>query len=624
MVPSFETMDLNPIDSHRAGRVSREALNVLLIATLPPSQAQTIRDHIEAFRCYSRHHVFAYNHYNWLQMGHKGFPVKLDLQRFDAIVIHYSTYLLSEDIDYFAAEAKEQLAAFKGLKVLFRQDEYMHVDGLIEVLQELKIDVLFTTFDEKDAYRIYDRPGLERLRMVRTLTGYVPEALLTIPSPPIADRKIDVGYRSRAVPFWLGSLGMEKVEISARFSSVAAQYGLTSDISCLEQDRIYGHRWIRFITSCRTVLGTESGASVIDFSGEIRQRTESYLQRHPQATFAEAREHCFAEDEWRYDQAQISPRCFEAAALKTAMVLYQGKYSGFLEPWRHYVPLKKDFSNIEEVAQAIKDVEFLQQLVDRAYLEVARNPRASYQHFVEGFDRVIGEEVHARGTREAISAYRPASFHFVVGQNQELSPGWSMMLMWLSSAGRRQELINATIPLSRLTPITITEPSSLGNVEHAKSQTASEEGPVTYMSAETDVSWSLSRFSIQLPLKSMLYLLRIGWGGPDEFPREFRLLLYRAGAMVRDVQITANQSTTTDVRVDGVVCDRVEVIVSVFNGSSKLCIDKIHVEALGYPEPSLVRRLWRKLPVEVRFAVNYVCRTPVVKIRSYASKLLSS
>lgn len=617
-------MGFNSVDSTMVGRVSPEALNILLIATLPPNQAQTIRDHVDAFRRYSQHHVFVYNHFNWLQTGHMGLPGKLDLQRFDVIVIHYSTYLLSEDIDYFSPEAKQQLAAFKGLKVLFRQDEYMHVDGLSEVLQGLKIDVLFTTFDEKDAARIYARSGLERLRLVRTLTGYVPESLLGLSCPPSADRKIDVGYRSRTVPFWLGSLAMEKVEISQRFSDAAAQYGLTCDISCREQDRIYGHGWIRFLTSCRAVLGTESGASVVDFSGEIRHRTESYLQCHPQADFEEVRAHCFANEEWKYDQAQISPRCFEAAALKTAMVLYQGKYSGFLEPWRHYVPLRKDFSNIQEVVYAIKDVAFLQQLADRAYQEVARNPSASYQHFVEGFDRIVLEEVSVRGTSAATSSYRPAVFRFVVGQNQELSSGWSMILAWLSGGGLRQILSDAPIPQSRLTPITITLPSLLVEEEGRDLQPAIGKETTTLGTATVERSRLSHGFSIQLPVRSVVYLLRITWGGEDECPRDFQLLLFKGNTVVKEFQITGNQSSTSEIQIDGIACDRVEVIISLFNGTTEFPLDKVYVDALGCSDPSLVRRLWRKLPIEVRFIVNYVCRTPVRNIRSWASKFLAS
>ena len=38
------------------------------------------------------------------------------------------------------------------------------------------------------------------------------------------------------------------------------------DLSYEEHDRIYGRAWLKFICSCKTMLGTESGASVFDFT----------------------------------------------------------------------------------------------------------------------------------------------------------------------------------------------------------------------------------------------------------------------------------------------------------------------------------------------------------------------
>ncbi|MBT8506740.1 hypothetical protein B1F79_04690 [Coxiella-like endosymbiont of Rhipicephalus sanguineus] len=51
----------------------------------------------------------------------------------------------------------------------------------------------------------------------------------------------------------------------------------------------------------------------------------------------------------KIDYNQISPRHFEAVATKTLQILYEGEYSNILKPWVHYVPLKKDYSNFDEV-----------------------------------------------------------------------------------------------------------------------------------------------------------------------------------------------------------------------------------------------------------------------------------
>ena len=71
------------------------------------------------------------------------------------------------------------------------------------------------------------------------------------------------------------------------------------------------------------------------------------------------------------------------------MVLYEGNYSGVLEPWRHYVPLKKDHSNFAEVAAVLRDPAKIDEIVTCAYNEIACNPRWSFQEATKNVDEVL-------------------------------------------------------------------------------------------------------------------------------------------------------------------------------------------------------------------------------------------
>ena len=62
------------------------------------------------------------------------------------------------------------------------------------------------------------------------------------------------------------------------------------------------------------------------------------------------------------------------------MVLYEGGFSGILWPWRHLVPLKKEFGNMGEVVARYATC--CSRGSDCAYEEVALNPRFSYARFV--------------------------------------------------------------------------------------------------------------------------------------------------------------------------------------------------------------------------------------------------
>src|SRR5205085_839423 len=89
--------------------------------------------------------------------------------------------------------------------------------------------------------------------------------------------------------------------------------------------------------SSRATLGTESGASIVDFDGMVQRRVEDYLVRKPEASYDEVEQAILAPHEANARIATASPRLFEAAALRTALVLFPGGYSVVVgklaKPW---------------------------------------------------------------------------------------------------------------------------------------------------------------------------------------------------------------------------------------------------------------------------------------------------
>ena len=79
------------------------------------------------------------------------------------------------------------------------------------------------------------------------------------------------------------------------------------------------------------------------------------------------------------------------------MVLYEGDYSGRLQPWRHYVPLRKDHSNFEEVVSVLRNPERIIEITKNAYEEVACAEHNSFRAMVREFDQVILEPVSIAG-----------------------------------------------------------------------------------------------------------------------------------------------------------------------------------------------------------------------------------
>lgn len=369
-------------------RFRHPPLNILFVCD-DRYPASVVSDHIRALREYSRHRFFVVNPYRIRGR----IPLRTS---FDAIVIHYSILIISEA--HLPTALRDVIGSFPGLKIQFIQDEYRWINRIVAQMQALGIHVVFSALRPHTARAVYcDHAGLRDRYLFSTLSGYVPDYLEDVQSPPIRERALHVTYRSRELPFWLGKHSRQKQEIADGFRSIADAYGLRVNISTREDERLYGQQWIDLIKSGKAVLGTEGGASIFDFDSTIQEQTDAYLRLHPTATFEEVHQNVLAPYEGNIVHGAFTPRLLEAIALKTALVLFPGKYAGILQPDRHYIPLRQDFSNGAEVAAKLQDDELLQSMVDRAYDDVIRPGDLSFRTFVARFDMAIDLALQSQG-----------------------------------------------------------------------------------------------------------------------------------------------------------------------------------------------------------------------------------
>ena len=113
-------------------------LNVLLLCNRPVrnADASTITDHLDAIKDCG---------HNVLELSFlRNLPARLDLDRFDVIVVHYSIALGYLSDHYISPESRRKVAAAKGLKVVFIQDEYRSINSVLKILAELDVGLLFT------------------------------------------------------------------------------------------------------------------------------------------------------------------------------------------------------------------------------------------------------------------------------------------------------------------------------------------------------------------------------------------------------------------------------------------------------------------------------------------------
>lgn len=351
-------------------------MNVLVVYNGYAYHIGTVKDHVNAFVTSSAHQVCICDSRVLDRMQEQ-------FNQFDVIVLHYSMVIGGRFSNI--GHIKQQLSDFIGYKALYIQDEYRWVDATARAVADLGVDIIYTVLNENIIERVYHHPEIRHVRRKMTLTGFVPVELTQRVVPDYEDRRIDVGYRVRKVPYWLGYSGQEKWGLGDKFKKDAREHNLHVDIEHAEEKRLYGEDWITFVASCKAVLGAESKFSFFDFDDTIRTQVDDYVAQYPDCPFEEVQQK-FLKQDGEIEFEQISPRCFEAAALKTLMILYPGAYSGALKPWRHYVPLALDHSNMSEVVAVLQSKEKAKKIIETAYEEVALNPKYHFSAMVQQFD----------------------------------------------------------------------------------------------------------------------------------------------------------------------------------------------------------------------------------------------
>jgi hypothetical protein len=337
----------------------------------------------------------------------EGCPRALGRWRPDAVVLH-TTFLCLRWFEDFDAH-RTRFAWIAGLdvpKLALPQDEYDHSEVLEDWLRELGATHVYSNFDAARRAPLY--PALSgRAEFREALTGYVEETAagaLRTRVRPLDERPYDVVYRATQLPYWFGSHGQLKHELGSAVAERAGAHGLSTDISTRPEDVILGSGWWDFLGSGRVVIGCESGSSVLDRRGELQAQIRRLLALEPELTFEEvSRRLPEGWDSWSF--FAVSPRHLEAVLTKTAQVLVEGSYNGVLEPERHYIPLRRDLADLDEVLERIRDVPKLERLAEQAYEDIVLSGRYGYSAFAERLRADAGRT----GPRSGRGAYAIAA-----------------------------------------------------------------------------------------------------------------------------------------------------------------------------------------------------------------------
>ena len=391
--------------------------------------ASTVMEHVRAFGDHSRLPL-------WTVNTDTGFPEGLHDVDFASVLLHYSLFGMGPySLDDGWLDYLDRTSAFK---IAFFQDECTRCVRRFRFLNDHRIDCVYTCLEPPEFDKVYGH-HTNVPKLVSNVPGYVSDDLLEAARRfAVADplRSIDVGYRGRPLPPYLGRGALEKHLIGERFSALAVNSGLRLDILGAEADRLYGDGWYAFLANCRCVLGVESGVSAFDLEDEVL--TEYLELERENGTVALEDLQSLPRWEDRVYYRTISPRHFEAAAFRVCQVLFEGRYSGALEPMVHYIPLKKDFSNLDEVVRNIKDAELRAELTANAHRDLIASGEWSYRRWVGGVDAVLSEAgVDGRAEPDAVERVGAALRRGSRRRRRRRLVQWTLLHVLGSSRARR-------------------------------------------------------------------------------------------------------------------------------------------------------------------------------------------
>ena len=364
--------------------VRTEPSSVLLLYHRPASlwfrDAATIVEQVGAVVRHSRFAVHPFN-------TDLGFPTGLRGLDVGAVVMHYSLfgsqpYLLDDRL-------LEWLDRSRAYKVCFFSDEHAHCRRRRAFIDGHRIDCVFYHVEPRYVDAVYGRCG-GRPRVEFNLPGYVTHEVRAAAarlSRPDADRRVDVGYRGRVLPAWMGRGAREYWQIASEVA-LRADGRLVIDVDVREEARLYGKAWYRFLGDCRSTLGVESGTSYMDLDDEV---LAEHLGGGDRDGGAQPGAAPTALDRWEGNvpYRTIATRHFEAAALRTCQILFEGSYSGVLRPMVHYLPLRKDFGNLEDILRWQADARIRREIADNAHRDLVASGSFDAARLVEHVDRTL-------------------------------------------------------------------------------------------------------------------------------------------------------------------------------------------------------------------------------------------
>lgn len=287
------------------------------------------------------------------------------IKRHEIIVVGYSMYYRLGRKRRLPLVAL--LLANPAKKICFMENEYRFILDKVAFANSCGASFITTQLPLDSARKIYgDITTAKILSLPHALNPNVFK-----PEVSHCSRTVDVGTRSAEFPWYLGDNDRNR---TLQFIQILKdRYSLNLDVSSDINKRFTREEWAAFLNNAKCTIATEAGSSFLEKDDHSRDLVIEFLKNNPKSDFEAVYKQFFKEYKNPVSGKCISPRIFDAIGTKTCQILLEGRYNDILRAGEHYVELKKDFTNLDEVVEIIQDDLKRKLIVDTAYDFVMEN-----------------------------------------------------------------------------------------------------------------------------------------------------------------------------------------------------------------------------------------------------------
>ena len=256
----------------------------------------------------------------------------------------------------------------KATKIGFMQNEFKNLPEYIRTYESLNIDIIVSQFSQELATELYS--GRTKAKIIS-----LPHAMITKKKETFFNHKkrsVDIGGRLRQYAYYLGNY--KRFSVIPKFiKKIKKEKKFIIDFSTDEKDRFTHSDWSDFLSNSRATISCESGNFYLQWSDSLRNKINKLTTQDNKIKFSYIYENILKKSNFYFDGSLISSRQFDAIANGSCNLLVEGNYQGLIEADKHYIEIKSDFSNYNQVLEILNDFKVTEKIATEAFLHCKKH-----------------------------------------------------------------------------------------------------------------------------------------------------------------------------------------------------------------------------------------------------------